>query len=424
MQFLWLIPLLLSMPLTLHAQSAPAGAITTEQAVQESIEKNLSLLAERYNLNIAEARIITAKLRPNPVFSFGADYQDWLGAGFTPIKGIGPAEVNFRTDFILEAPGKRQSRIEVAKGNHEVARLQLLNTTRLLILDVQSACVDVLSAKDNLALAQKNLKVFNELVSVNTDRVRAGDLAQVELVRSRVAALQYHNAVIQAESRLRIARRRVQTLLGRKTETLTVDVAGELRRDGTPLGVEEVRRQALNLRPDLQAMTRDQARSLAEIRSQQAQGKVDYTIGTQVHRQYGDGLNRAGNSLGVFFSMPLPLFNRNQGEIARSRQEQQQILSRIQALQADIVQNLDSAYQQYQTAQQLLENIEKNMLQQASAVRETTEYSYRRGEASLIELLDAQRAFNDTMQGYNDARAEYARSLYLMDSIAGKGVNP
>jgi len=424
MQFLWLIPLLLSMPLTLHAQSAPAGAITTEQAVQESIEKNLSLLAERYNLNIAEARIITAKLRPNPVFSFGADYQDWLGAGFTPIKGIGPAEVNFRTDFILEAPGKRQSRIEVAKGNHEVARLQLLNTTRLLVLDVQSACVDVLSAKDNLALAQKNLKVFNELVSVNTDRVRAGELAQVELVRSRVAALQYHNAVMQAESRLRIARHRVQTLLGRKTETLTVDVAGELRRDGTPLGVEEVRRQALNLRPDLQAMMRDQARSLAEIRSQQAQGKVDYTIGTQVHRQYGHGLNSAGNSLGVFFSMPLPLFNRNQGEIARSRQEQQQILSRIQALQADIVQNLDSAYQQYQTAQQLLENIEKNMLQQASAVRETTEYSYRRGEASLIELLDAQRAFNDTMQSYNDARAEYARSLYLMDSIYGKGVNP
>ena len=205
MQFLWLIPLLLSMPLTLHAQSA--GAITIEQAVQESIEKNLTLLAERYNLNIAEARIITAKLRPNPVFSFGADYQDWLGAAFTPTKGIGPAEVNFRTDFVFEASGKRRSRIEVAEGNHEVARLQLLNTTRLLVLDVQSACVDVLSAKDNLALAQKNLKVFNELVSVNTARVRAGELAQVELVRSRVAALQYHNAVMQAESRLRIARR-------------------------------------------------------------------------------------------------------------------------------------------------------------------------------------------------------------------------
>ena len=151
---------------------------------------------------------------------------------------------------------------------------------------------------------------------------------------------------------------------------------------------------------------------------------MDYTVGTQVHRQYGDGLNVAGNSLGVFFSVPIPLFNRNQGEIARSRQEQQQILSRIQALQADIRQDVDSAYQQYQTAQQLLENIEKNMLQQASAVRKTTEYSYRRGEASLIELLDAQRAFNDTMQSYNDALAEYARSLYLMDSISGKGVNP
>src|SRR4030095_434804 len=98
---------------------------------------------------------------------------------------------NLRSDFILEAPGKRRSRIEVAEGNREVARLQLLNSTRLLMLDVQNACVDVLSAKDNLALAQENAKVFGELVTVNTAKVQAGDLAQVEMVRSKVAALQY-----------------------------------------------------------------------------------------------------------------------------------------------------------------------------------------------------------------------------------------
>src|SRR5206468_12720791 len=146
--------------------------------------------------------------------------------------------------------------------------------------------------------------------------------------------------------------------------------------------------------------------------------------GTQVHRQYGDALLNPGNSLGIFFSLPLPVFNRNQGEIERARQEQQQIAVKIKALQVSIKNEVDNAYVQYMTAQDLLNRIERRMLQQAREVRQTTEYSYRRGEASFVELLDAQRAFKHTMQGYNEARAEYARSLYLIDSISGKVVNP
>src|SRR6266568_2945008 len=112
------------------------------------------------------------------------------------------------------------------------------------------------------------------------------------------------------------------------------------------------------------------------------------------------------------------------GGIGRARQEQQQIQAKIRAMQNDINTEVQNAYQQYATAKDLLESFEKDMLAQARDVRETTVYSYRRGEASFVELLDAQRAFNDTMQGYNEARAEYARSLYLIDSISGKVVTP
>jgi cobalt-zinc-cadmium efflux system outer membrane protein len=422
MRIRWLLSLILLTQFTVEGQSIPPGQITVEQAVQEAVEKNLGLLAERYNLTIAEARIVTARLRPNPVFSFGADYQDWLGAGFSPNNSLGPAEVNFRTDFVLERGGKRQKRIELAKDARVVAQLQLLDSTRTLMLDVQNACVEVLLAKESLALAQDNLKAFNEIVNVNSARVNAGDLAQVELVRSRVAALQFQNTVLEEGSRLRVARNRLQVLLGRTILSTNFDVDGELRRDAPPLNVEEVRRQALNLRPDLQALVHDQARSLADLRLQQAQGKVDYTVGAQVHRQYGDALLSPGNSLGLFFSMPLPVFNRNQGEIERVRQEQQQIQARIRALQANIQNEVENAYQQYLTARDLLSRIERDMLQQAREVKHTTEYSYRRGEASFVELLDAQRAFNDTVQSYNEARAQYARSLYLIDSISGKAV--
>jgi cobalt-zinc-cadmium efflux system outer membrane protein len=383
------------------------------------VEHNLNLLAERYNISVADARIITAKLRPNPVLSLGVDYVDFLGQ-FSPDKNVGPTEWNVRTDFVLERGGKRERRIEVAQAQKEVSQLQLLNTTRVLVLDVQNAFVDVLQAKDNLTLARENLKAFQSIVAVNTDRVRAGDLAKVELVRTQVAALQFQSAVRQAESKLRIASNKLQALMGRGIPSPTFDVVGELRRDNEPVILENVTAQALELRPDLQALRKDQARSLSELRSQIAQGKVDYTVGSEYHHTF---VNGTSNVLGFFFQAPLPVYNRNQGEIERARQEQQQVLARIRASENDVRNDVRNAWVQYQTSKDLLDNIERMLLDQARDVRDTMEYSYRRGEASLVEFLDAQRAFNDARQSYNDARADFARSLYTIDSTSGKAVS-
>jgi outer membrane protein, heavy metal efflux system len=367
---------------------------------------------------VADARIITAKLRPNPVLSLGLDYIDFLHA-FHPGDNAGPTEYNIRTDFILERGGKRERRIEVAQNAKEVAQLQLLNTTRSLVLDVQNAFVDVLQAKDNLALAKENLAAFQNIVEVNTNRVRAGDLAKVELTRTQVARLQFQSTVRQAESKLRIAINKLQTLMGRAVPSPTFDVEGALRRDSDPVVLETINTQALELRPDLQALRKDQARSQAEVRSQLAQGKVDLTVGTEYHRAFYAGHE---NALGVFLQTPLPVFNKNQGEIERARQEQQQIQARIKAAEAGVQDEVRNAWVQYNTARELLTSIERDLLDQARDVRDTMEYSYRRGEASLVEFLDAQRAFNDARQSYNDARADFARSLYTIDSISGKAV--
>ncbi len=392
--------------------------VTIEQAVQEAVDHNLSLLAERYNLSIADARIITAKLRPNPVLSAAVDYIDFQNHFNNDNQG-GPTEYNIRTDFVLERGGKRERRIEVAQTAREVAQLQLLNTTRMLALDVENAFIDVLQAKDNLELARENLQAFRNIVEVNATRVRAGDLAKVELVRTQVAALQFQSAVRQAESKLKIASNRLQTLMGRRVPSPAFEAMGTMRRDSTPVVMETVATQALDLRPDLLALRKDQARSQAELRSQLAQGKVDFTVGTEFHRQFYNG---NANALGVFFSSPLPVFNKNQGEIERARQEQQQILARIRAAESDVQNDVRNAWLQYATSRELLESIEHDLLDQAREVRTTMEYSYRRGEASLVEFLDAQRAFNDARQSYNDARADFARSLYTIDSISGKAV--
>jgi cobalt-zinc-cadmium efflux system outer membrane protein len=400
------------------AQSQQTTPVTINQCVREAVERNLGLLAERYNLSIADAGVITAGLRPNPVLSLYTDLQDLLGTGFNERNMAGPPEYGVRADFIWERGQKRRHRIEASEQGKAVARWQLLNATRALALDVQSAFVEVLLAKETLALAERNQESFRRIVEVSKERVRVGDLAQVELVRTQLAELQFSNAVIQGQSRLRIAKQRLQLLMGRATPSDLFDVVGEMRREPLPFTLEELWRQALARRPDYQAALRDQARSVAELRLQIAQGKVDYVIGAEYRRQ--QGIAGTGNSLGFFFSAPIPLFNRNQGEIARAGRERQQIEARTRALEAQMRGELDAAWQSYDTARSLLTRIEGEMLDKARRVLASMEYSYRVGEASLIELLDAQRAFNDTMQGYNEARAEYARGLYLIDSVTGK----
>ena len=408
---------------TLGLSQGTSSPPTLDQVLEEALSRNLRLLAERFKLSIAEARILQARLKPNPVLSLGGNYLDILGSGFNPsTNAAGPTEINARIDYILERGNKRQERIAVAEAGKAVSQLELLNTTRNLILDVQSGFTDLLLAKENAALAKASLEAFNQIVSVNQTRVSAGDLARVELVRSEVAQLQFSNQVRQAESRVRLARNRLQALMGRIAYDPAFDVTGELRREPLLAAKPELTQLAFSSRPDLDALRRDQARSQAELRLQLAQGKVDYTVGAAVNRQFGVGGLTSGNSAGVFFSMPLPVNNKNQGEIERARREQEQIQARIRSLEQEIQAEVENAFEQYQTAQQLLDRMEQDLLDRAKRVREVTDFSYRRGEATFVELLDAQRTYNETMQGYNEARAEYGRTLFLIDAITGKGL--
>jgi cobalt-zinc-cadmium efflux system outer membrane protein len=406
----------------LKAQSTNSGEVLTlDQAIQEALAKNLDLAAQRYSVSVAEAGQITAGLRPNPVLTVSGQTLNAFRANFSPDTPLGPNQVNIHTDFPFERGHKREERINVASQNKSLAELGVREMTRQVIYAVQSAYVDVQQAKANLQLAQDNLTSLRSVVAVNQTRQRSGDLAQVELDRSQIAALQYETAVAQAQLQLDQAKTQLQVLLGRQQRTGAFDVSPAFRQDAVADSPAEVARQAILRRPDYLANQQAQARSRADLRLQLANGKIDYSIGTEYTHQRAWGIG--GSSLGVYFSMPLPVFNRNQGEIARAQREIAQAGARIDALGVGIDAEVEKAYRQYSVSKALLANVETNMLAKARSVRDTTEYSYRRGEASLVEFLDAQRAFNDTMQTYNEARANYARSLYLIDSVSGASVS-
>lgn len=399
-----------------QAPSQPP-VVSLDEAIQEAIRNNLDLAAERLNIPVAEAREITARLRPNPVLTVAGQTLNVLGANFSPDTPLGPNQMNIHTDFPIERGGKRQERMELAKEQKSLAELGVREVMRQVIFAVQNAFVDVQQAKETLLLARENLQSLEGVVSINEARLKNGDLAQVELERSKLASLQYRAAVQQAELQLEQAKTQLQLLMGRKQKTPGFDITGEFRRDTVANPQAEAVKLALNRRPDYRLAQQSQAASRADLRLQLANGRVDFVVGTEYSYQRAWGLQ--GSSMGVSFSMPLRLFNKNQGEIARAQREITMAGARAEALAASIETEVEKAYRQYSVSSQLLANVESDMLMRARTVRDTTEYSYRRGEASLIEFLDAQRAFNDAMETYNQARANYARSLYLIDSVSG-----
>jgi cobalt-zinc-cadmium efflux system outer membrane protein len=412
------VALAFSVPAWAQQESA-ASPMTLDQVIEEALQRNVGLIAQRYNVPIAEARVAQARLRPNPTLSSETNFLDLLGANYIPDEGpAGPAETNTALVFTWETGGKRRLRTQLAREALGVARYEVLDATRTLLLEIQNAFVDLLVAKENVRILRESLEAFEGVVRVNRTRFDAGDIARVELLRAEVAALQFRNSVRQGDLRVRQEAVRLQTLMGRPRPDVRFDVSGEMRRDPLATTEDELRADALRMRPDLEALRRDQLRAEADIRVQRAESRPNVDLGVSHHKQYVGQF--PGQTAGFRVEMPLPMFNRNQGEIQRARVEREQAAARVRALEVDVQGQVASAWQQFLTARELLEVIERDLVANARRVRETIEFSYRRGEASFLDLLDAQRTFNETMQGYNEARGEYARTLYLLDAITAR----
>jgi len=420
-----LVAAFLVVPKGAAAQTMVSESMTIEDAVAAALEHNLDLLATRYDIDIASARIVTARLLPNPSIVGGGDYLDILGSGFlfNGATGAGPTEGNVRLDVPSERGGKRRKRMQYARADLSVSELLLLNTVRELRFAVQNACVEILLQGALLELAKNDLSIFEGITAINESRVRDGDLAESELMRTRLAARERANVVRLSELRVREARLRLQLLLGRDATEPLADVTGPFPRPPReePSYVE-LRAEAREQRPDLRALAAAELRADADIELQRALGWIDLDVGIVYHRQvgYADG----ADSLGFYLGLPLPFFSRNQGEIQRARRTHDQSVAETKAFRASVDKEVAAVVAEYQAADELLAAIERGMTTEATEVREVSEYAYRRGEVSFLEFLDAQRAFNDTMRSYQEAMARYAAAVYRVDWVAGRSLGP
>jgi cobalt-zinc-cadmium efflux system outer membrane protein len=413
---------LLFVPLCVCVAAAPASAetLTIAQAVDAAVQHNLSLIAQRANLSIADTQMLTARLRPNPVASVSADHLDLLGTGFDENNNGGPPEVAFRVDLPLERAGKREKRMDLASASRAVAQAQFDDAVRTLRSDVTLACIDVLAAKATRDLVADNLRAFEDLARVNKARATAGAIAPVESTRSDVAMLQFRSTVVRADLELATSLSKLRILIGHSPGD-ALEISGDLRfvAAASP-DLPTVQQLALATRPDLRSLELTQAKSVADLRLQEALGRIDYTVGAEYRRQ--QGISGKSNSLGFFVSAPLPMLSRNQGEIARAGAERAQASLQIEATRAQILSDVEVAFREYAANRDLLAAIERDLIRPATSARDISAYTYRAGGSSLLELLDAQRAFNDTMQSYLDAQAGLRRAAAHLNAAVGTEV--
>jgi cobalt-zinc-cadmium efflux system outer membrane protein len=404
----------------------PAGAptsvsdtLTIEQAVQEALDHNPQLAAKKRDVDVAETQSITAALRPNPVLSLSGDHLDWLGTGFDEENGGGPTELAARVDFAFERGQKRERRLLNASAAKASADAGVSDAIRTLRLTVELACIDVIQANDNLTLTRDTLRTFSDLVTLNDERVSSGAAAPSEATRTRVAMLQFQANVSRAELALRAASIQLTQLLGRPASNVVLTVVGPTIApvSAQPLDVPGLQALALEHRTDLQSARLAEAQSVADLRLQEAIGKIDYTVGTEYRRQTGP-LSKS-NSLGVFFSAPLPISNRNQGEIARAFAERDQNGLETDAVEATVRADVQSAFESYVSSGALVTSIQRDLLPAAQSARDTAEYTYRAQATTLVELIDSQRAWNDAMQTYADAQSDYRRAVAHLNAAVG-----
>ena len=406
---------------TVSAQVVPAplARVSFADAVRLTVERNQNLRAQRLTIDQAKADETTAGLKPNPGLFVGAD-------GLTPFSPSHLTGDLFRNgleytsslSYLFERGGKRLKRTTVAQDATALARMNVDDLERQVRFQAEQAFVDALLAKSTLEMAQENLKSFSDVVEVNRQRVAAGDLAEAEFFRISLQKLQFEQDVSSAQVGLIQAKAALRQLMGFEAVADDFDVEGTLTAPTYPLNLEDLKRLALENRPDVLA---------AHAAVQLAQDTLTLERGNRARDVSGNlGYTHLGpdNTIGVGVAIDLPIHDRNQGNIARSEIGVRQAVEAETAARFAAVTDVVNAYAAFDTNRKVVALYESGYLSQARQSLDITTYVYQRGAGTLLDLLDAERTYRDTELAYRQALAAYMTSLRQLNFAVGKQVIP
>jgi cobalt-zinc-cadmium efflux system outer membrane protein len=402
----------------LLAVQASAGQATTliglDQAIDLALAHNHALQATRTLIFQNQAQEITANLRPNPVLGGDAQFIPIFNPGDFSSDDLDLAQqFDLGISYLFERGHKRQSRLQAARDQTAVTRAQVTDAERTLAFNVGEQFVSVLLAESTLAFALQDLKSFQSTVDISAAQLNAGAISEGDYLKIKLQLLQFQTDVSSARLAKAQALVGLRQFLGYDAVQANFDVIGDLAYQPLQANLEDLQAKALKERPDFHAALLGVTAAQSQIRLAKANGKVD------VNSTF-DFTHTAGqNTASIFASFELPIFNRNQGEIARTghalTQAQESQLSASDAVLSDV----GNAYEAIKSNDEIVQLYTSGYLKQAQDSRDISEYAYKRGAASLLDFLDAERTYRASQLAYRQALASYMTALEQMKEAVG-----
>ena len=406
------------------AGSGFAQKALTWQEVRDKFEAaNPSLRAGQIGIEESRAQEITAYLRPNPNLTLsmdGTQIAPYQGV-WRPLSGSAPSS-NF--SYLHERQRKRELRLESAQDATKIAGSGQSDLERTLLFSLRAAFIQTLQQKAVLRLAGENLSYYDHVLDVNRERYKAGAIARVDLDRLELQRVQYESDVQTAEVNLRTAKVQLLSLLNDRTPVEQFDVTGPFDFSTEIAAPEEVRQAALDTRPDLRAALQSVDKAKVDHQLAVANGSTDPTLSTWY--TYNPSFNNPfdHHTLGLSVSIPLRIFDRNQGEKLRTQLDIERNQRLVDATRAQVFSDVDSAYATVKSTLVLLQPYKERYLEQASRVRDTIAFSYEHGSASLLDFLNAQAQYRGVQLSYLNLIGSYLEGANQLNLAVGREVIP
>ena len=409
-------------------QNIRPTSITLDEAIQMALQHNHNMLAARTTIQQSEAEETTANLRPNPTL-----FADWeylpLGSPSRQNPNLYPnvstndylknnTEADIGLSYLIERGKKRQHRLQAARDITAQTRSLVTDNERGLAFNTASLFVNAQLAESALELADKDLKSFQKTVDLGQLRYDKGAISEDDYLKIKLQLLQFETDYQQAELAKVQALSDLRQLLGYESVSADYDVAGPFDYQPMKGNLEDFQLKALQNRPDLRAAQQGVTAARSQYELQRAIGKQDVTV--QGNYSHVNGIN-AANFLG---SIPLPIFNRNQGEIARTRIAITQAQEQEKATNGQALTDVRDAYEGLRVSDRIVQLYRSGYLDVAQKDRDIAEYAYQRGAVSLLDFLDAERNYRATQLAYRQALASYLLALEQMRQAVGTRALP
>lgn len=395
--------------------------VTLDQAIEMALRHNHTLQAARTAIQQNQAAEITANLRPNPTF-----FTDWEYLPvFSHPQGQSISEYlqastegDIGLSYLLERGHKRARRLDAAKSATAVTRSQVADNERTLTYQVGALFVNVQLAQSTLELANRDLKGFQDTVEISQVRFKDGGMSENDYLKMKLQLLQFEQDVQQALLNRAQALSDLRQLLGYDSVPAEYEVEGEFEYRPIVLTLDELQSKALRNRPDLRAATLGINAANSQYALAKANGKQDPTV--SANYSHVNGLSAATWS----FSIPLAIFDRNQGNIAQTRIGIRQAEEQEKAASGQVRTDVRDAYEAVQVSARIAQLFKSTYLDVAQKSRDISEYAYRRGALALLDFLDAERSYRSTQLAYRQVVAAYLTALEQLRQAVGTRAIP